>query len=288
LRTFSYSVRIRSLVVCAAVLVVGCARTINLLDPAVPRFSGEYASAASDSATRPVRIVTFNIKLARRIDRAIEVLRSDSLRDADILALEEMDDAGVDRIARALGLNYVYYPGSIHPTDHRYFGPAVLSRWPIERSWKLLLPHEGRIRHQRRTATAAEVQVRGRRVRVYAVHLETPFRVSDAAREDQVLTILADASQFDGPVVIAGDFNSYGVSQVLVRHGYRWLTARLDPTISFFSWDHIFVRHLSPARPASAGVVREVHGASDHRPVWAVVVPEAPGRNRLATVPDGR
>jgi endonuclease/exonuclease/phosphatase family metal-dependent hydrolase len=276
------------LLICAAVLVMGCARTINLLDPAVPRFSGEYASLATDSAARPVRIVTFNIKLARRIDRAIEVLRSDSLRDADILALEEMDDRGVDRIARALGLNYVYYPGSIHPTDHRYFGPAVLSRWPIERSWKLLLPHEGRIRHQRRTATAAEIRVRGRRVRVYAVHLETPFRVSDPAREDQVLTILADASRFDGPVVIAGDFNSYGVGQVLVRHGYRWLTARLDPTISFFSWDHIFVRHLSPARPGSAGVVREVHGASDHRPVWAVVVPEVPGRNGLATVPDGR
>jgi endonuclease/exonuclease/phosphatase family metal-dependent hydrolase len=289
LRPFRSCVRIRLLGVCAAVLVMGCARTINLLDPAVPRFSGEYASAAADSAARPVRIVTFNIRLARRIDRAIEVLRSDSLRGADILALEEMDDAGVDRIARALGLNYVYYPGSIHPTDHRYFGPAVLSRWPIERSWKLLLPHEGRIRHQRRTATAAEVRVRGRLVRVYAVHLETPFRVSDAAREDQVLTILSDASRFDGPVVIAGDFNSYGVGQVLVRHGYRWLTARLDdPTISFFSCDHIFVRHLSPARPASAGVVREVRGASDHRPVWAVVVPEDRGVSGLARVPDGR
>jgi endonuclease/exonuclease/phosphatase family metal-dependent hydrolase len=287
-RPSSYSGRIRLLLICAVVLVMGCARTINLLDPAVPRFSGEYASLATDSSARPVRIVTFNIKLARRIDRAIEVLRSDSLRDADIVALEEMDDTGVDRIARALGLNYVYYPGSIHPTDHRYFGPAVLSRWPIERSWKLLLPHEGRIRHQRRTATAAEIRVRGRRVRVYAVHLETPFRVSDAAREDQVLTILTDASRFDGPVVIAGDFNSYGVGQVLVRHGYRWLTARLDPTISFFSWDHIFVRRMSPARPGSAGVVREVHGASDHRPVWAVAVPEVPGRNRLATVPEGR
>jgi endonuclease/exonuclease/phosphatase family metal-dependent hydrolase len=121
-------------------LVVGCARTINLLDPAVPRFSGEYASLATDLSARPVRIVTFNIKLARRIDRAIEMLRSDSLRDADIVALEEMDDTGVDRIAGALGLNYVYYPGSIHPTDHNYFGPAVLSRWPIERSWKLLVP----------------------------------------------------------------------------------------------------------------------------------------------------
>ena len=272
-----------------ATAIAGCARATNLLDPTTPGFSGEYAPRLSDTAaTSHIRIVTFNIKLARRIDRAIEVLRSDSLRDADILALEEMDDAGVDRIARALRLNYVYYPGSIHPTDRKYFGPAVLSRWPIERSWKLLLPHQPGIRHQLRTATGAEIRLRGLRVRVYAVHLATPYRFSDAARADQVRTILADATGFDGPVVIAGDFNDYGVGRLLVRRGYRWLTARLDPTISFFSWDHIFVRHLSPARPASAGVVRQVHGASDHRPVWAVVVPEGRGSGGLAGMPSGR
>lgn len=271
----------------AASLIAGCAHTTNLLNPTTPRFSGAYARPVADSATGSrLRIVTFNIKLARRIDRAIEVLRSDSLRDADIVALEEMDDAGVDRIARALRLNYVYYPGSIHPTDHRYFGPAILSRWPIEQSWKLLLPHEGRIRHQRRTATAALIRVRDQPVRVYAVHLETPFKVSDAAREDQALAVVSDASGFRGPVVIAGDFNSYGIGPVLVRHGYRWLTARVGTSISYFSWDHIFVRGMAPARPASAGVVHEVHGASDHHPVWAVVVPDV--RGKLATVPAGR
>jgi endonuclease/exonuclease/phosphatase family metal-dependent hydrolase len=272
-----------------ATAIAACARATNLLEPGTPAFSGEYAPRNPDTAfTSQIRIVTFNIKLGRRIDRAIEVLRSDSLRDADILALEEMDDAGVDRIARALRLNYVYYPGSIHPTDRRYFGPAVLSRWPIERSWKLFLPHWSRLRHQQRTATVAELRLRGRRIRVYAVHLETPFRFSDAARKDQVRTILADASGFDGPVVIAGDFNSYGIGPFLVRHGYRWLTARLDPTISIFSWDHIFVRHLSRAQPASAGVVRRVHGASDHRPVWAVVLPEGRDSGGLAGMPSGR
>ncbi|MEO6058165.1 MAG: hypothetical protein ABIQ49_15180 [Gemmatimonadales bacterium] len=42
----------------------------------------------------------------------------------------------LDRIARALDLNYVYYPGAIHPTEHQYFGPADLSPWPIVRSWR--------------------------------------------------------------------------------------------------------------------------------------------------------
>jgi endonuclease/exonuclease/phosphatase family metal-dependent hydrolase len=287
----SVGTHIRALLLGAgtAVAIAACARAINLLNPTTPVFSGEYAPRIPDtSTTSGIRIVAFNIKLGRRIDRAVEVLRSDSLRDADILALEEMDDSGVDRIARALRLNYVYYPGSIHPTDHRYFGPAVLSRWPIERSWKLILPHRSRLRHQQRTATVAELRLRGRRIRVYAVHLETPFRFSDAARRDQVTTILADAAGFDGPVVIAGDFNSYAIGPFLVRHGYRWLTARLDPTISIFSWDHIFVRHLARSRPPSAGVVRQVHGASDHRPVWAVVVPECRDSGGLAKVPPGR
>ena len=269
--------------VLGAVLLAGCARTTNLLDPAAPRFSGEYALLVNDSrVTGPIRIVTFNVKLARRIDRAIEVLQSDSLRGADIVTLEEMDDRGVDRIARALDLNYVYYPGSIHPTEHKYFGPAVLSRWPIARSWKVLLPHESRTRHQRRNATAAEVIVRGVKMRVYGVHLETPSGASDRSREDQVQTVLADAASFDGPVVIAGDFNSYGIGVFLQHHGYRWLTRDIDRTISIFTWDHIFVRGLAPAGPGRAGVVHETHGASDHRPVWAVVVPETTGIGGLA------
>jgi len=267
----------------AAALLVSCAPAINLLNPTSPRFVGEYAvPGAEATATPTLRIVTFNIKLARRIDRAIEVLQSDSLRGADVIALEEMDNTGVDRIARALRLNYAYYPASIHPTDHKYFGPAILSRWPIEQSWKLLLPHEARFRRQRRTATGAIVRVHDQRVRVYAVHLETPVRISDAGREDQVQAILSDASRFHGPVVIAGDFNSYGVGPYLVRQGYHWLTSDVGSSISVFSWDHIFVRDLTPGRPASAGVVREVRGASDHHPVWAVAMSHRRGLASLS------
>lgn len=258
-----------------ALLIAACAHTTNLLDPAAPRFSGDYALLANDSTlVGPIRIVTFNVKLARRVDGAIEVLESDSLRGADIVTLEEMDDVGADRIARALHLNYVYYPGSIHPTEHKYFGPAVLTRWPIGRSWKVLLPHESRTRHQRRTATAAEIKVHGRTIRVYGVHLETPGGASDAVREEQVQTILTDAGKFDGPVVIAGDFNSYGIGVYLKHRGYRWLTEWIDPTISIFTWDHIFTRGLRPARPDAVGVVHQVRGASDHHPVWALVVPD--------------
>jgi endonuclease/exonuclease/phosphatase family metal-dependent hydrolase len=275
-------------VLLAAALLTGCANATNLLDPSAPRFTGEYALLGHDTTTTgPLRLVTFNVKLARRIDRAIAVLRSDSLRGADVIALEEMDDRGTDAIARALHLNYVYYPGAIHPTEHKYFGPAVLSPWPIVASRKIVLPHASRTRHQRRTATVADVMVRGIRLRVYGVHLETPAGGSDRVRQEQADTILADAARFRGPVVIAGDFNSYSIGLHLERRGYRWLTRYLEPTISVFTWDHIFVRSLKPAGPDWSGVLRRTQGASDHRPVWAVVVLE-PGRDGLAKVPGTR
>jgi endonuclease/exonuclease/phosphatase family metal-dependent hydrolase len=249
-----------------------CAPAINLLSLSGPRFQGRYAtrpppSAASDS---PLRIVTFNIRFAREIDRAIEVLRGDSLRGADVLALQEMDEAGVDRIARALGYDYAFYPAVVHPASGRYFGPAVLSRWPIERSWKVLLPHAGWTRGQRRTATAAVLQVRDTRVLAYAVHLETPLQIGDEWRRDQALAVLADAADWRGPVVVAGDFNSEGIGRLLEREGYHWLTRWVGPTVAWFSWDHVFVRGLVSASPRSAGVVWEIRGASDHHPVWAV------------------
>jgi endonuclease/exonuclease/phosphatase family metal-dependent hydrolase len=260
-----------------ALLLGGCAPVANLLSEAGPGFTGRFAPAMTPGETGfgAVRVVSFNIKFSREIDRALAVLRSDSLRGVDILALQEMDEVGVERIARALGLDYAYYPASIHPASGRYFGPAVLSRWPIERSWKVLLPHGGWTRGQRRTATAAVVRMGGTPLLIYAVHLETPVQISDRERRDQASAILRDAARHRGPVVIAGDFNSQGIGPFIRRHGYRWHTEQVGPTVSWFSWDHVFTRGLAPARPASAGVVADVQGASDHHPVWTVVTPPA-------------
>ena len=259
-------------VVGGSLVLSSCANTVNLLNPTSPRFEGTFAAPVSDSTAGPagrLRVVSFNIKMADRIGPAIEVLRSDSLRDADIISLQEMDEAGTERIAREMHLNYVYYPGSIHPTRGRYFGPAILSRWPIERSWKLNLPYESPMRKQRRNATAAVVNVRGERVWVYAVHLETQSQASARTREQQAAIILADAESASGPVVVAGDFNSWGIGQYFEQQGFSWPTRNVGKTITVFSWDHIFVRGLPPARPTAAGKVVDVRGASDHKPVWA-------------------
>jgi endonuclease/exonuclease/phosphatase family metal-dependent hydrolase len=272
----SYRSRVLGLAVLAgAWSSSGCAPATNLLSANQPAFLGSYAPA-SVSSKASLRVVTFNIRESREIDRAIAVLRSDSARDADVVALQEMSESGVDRIARALRLNYAYYPAVIHHRTRGYYGPAVLSRWPIERSWKVLLPHGSWDRGQRRTATAAVVRANGLRVLVYAVHLETVVKLSPAKRAEQARAVAEDAKDFAGPVVIAGDLNDYGMAARIRREGYSWPTEWVGPTHTIFSMDHILTRGLVPAGPSSVGVVREVRGASDHHPVWAVLVP-APG-----------
>ena len=276
----------RILLLATALLGAACANVVNLSDPAGPRFEGRYAPAVMAAAPAPagaaVLVATFNVKLARRVDRAIEVIRATpALRGADVLAMQELDDVAADALGRALGMNYVYFPGAIHPSDHKLFGPAILSRWPIDSAWKLVLPHESNVRRQRRTATAALVRVRGVPVRVYAVHLEIQTRASRADREDQVAAVLADAADASEPVVIAGDFNSWSIGKYLTERGFAWPTRDLGRTVLVFGWDHIFARGLTPAD--GAGVVRDVRGASDHRPVWAgLVMNQAPVAGSVA------
>src|SRR4051794_2995653 len=250
----------------------GCAPATNLLSADQPAFLGQYAPPRAPVAA-PLRVVTFNIKESQEIDRAIAVLQGDSLRGADVVMLQEMNERGVDRIARALHLNYAYYPAVIHHRTGDYYGPAVLSRWPIERSWKVMLPYGSWDRGMRRTATAAVVRANGVHLLVYAVHLETMVKLSPEKRAEQARAVTDDAKRFVGQVVIAGDFNDYGMAACMHREGFRWLTEWVGPTHTIFPMDHILTRGLVPVEPGGVGVVHEVHGASDHHPVWAVLRP---------------
>ena len=257
-----------------AVLAAGaCSNALNYADPSGPRYEGRFAGADADPA---LRIVTFNIKFSREIDRAIELFQKNhDLQNPDIIALQEMNNAGVDRIARALGMSYVYYPAAFHPQGSGDFGNALLIKGTIESDHKLILPHASRIRHMLREAVVADVVVDGIRLRAYSVHLETPFQISASERRDQARAILQDAARYPGPVVIAGDFNSRDVvGDVFGGAGFQWVTRDAGHTISFFSWDHVFVRGLTLKAPPRKGIVLNNNGASDHLPVWAELLPQ--------------
>jgi len=251
----------------AALLGAGCRHALPYLDPREPFYSAAYAVARPVGSS--LRVVTFNIEYALRVDQAIAALREHpKLRDADVIALQEMDAPGTDRIARALGLNYVYYPGSLHPKYDRDVGNAILTPWPIESSFKLPLPHRSRILGQARAAVGAIVLVGDHRLRVYSVHLGSPFGASPGQRREQLAVVLCHAREGQGPVVVAGDLNSSSLGARLEADGYSWLTRGVGATTRRYSFDHVFVRGL-PFVAAEAGAARDVKDASDHRPVWA-------------------
>ena len=267
---------------------LACASATSYLDPVGPihefrREPGHRSAAAAAS----VRVVSFNIAYAVEIDRALEVLRgTEALRDPDVLALQEMDAPGTERIAEALGMNAVYFPSGVHPKYRRDFGCAVLSPWPLEEPRKLLLPHGARVSGLRRSATVATIVRGAERVRVYSVHLPSPLAVSGGSRKEQLRVLAADAAAGEGPVVIAGDFNSHGKVAELERAGFAWLTRRLGDTTRFrllgipiagLSYDHVLTRGLRLAPgPDAIGVVADNHGASDHLPIWTRLVPDPP------------
>jgi endonuclease/exonuclease/phosphatase family metal-dependent hydrolase len=254
----------------AAALLAACAATLhNYTDPRGPRYAGGDA-VAPQPRRDTLKIVVFNVQYAIHVGRAIRLIReTDALRDPDVLLLQEMDEPGARTIADSLGLNYVYYPATVSPVTHRDFGDAVLTPYPIEADRKVILPHLGRTRRTQREAVAATILVGGRALRVYSVHLATMIELGPHARREQLAAVLADARRYP-LVVIGGDFNSGSVADIAPPEDFAWPTRHLGRTEGFWDLDHVLLKGLVPAGSPDAGLVRDVHGASDHRPVWTL------------------
>jgi endonuclease/exonuclease/phosphatase family metal-dependent hydrolase len=271
-----------SLVIVGYALIVNRSVT-NYTSPNGPKYEGSYAPQ-QPSFDGQLTAATWNIAFAEDIDQAIaELQNTEELRQADILMLQEMDETGTDQIARALGYNYVYYPASIHSRHDKNFGNAVLSRWPIVESSKVILPHKNPSNDQIRIATKAMVDVEGQRLPVYSVHTET-FWLGPEQRKDQIEALAHEAvltlAQDLDYAIIGGDFNTLtpdsldALTSTLAAAGLDWVSQGAGETVAraglSVSLDHIFASNMTPR---ATGAVTETE-ASDHYPVWAILAPE--------------
>jgi endonuclease/exonuclease/phosphatase family metal-dependent hydrolase len=252
--------------------LLGCPTGRNYDDPDGPRYAGGTAVATGPgykNATT-LRVVSFNIEYALRVDSAIAVLAGDpALRNADVILLQEMDEKATRRVADTLGMAYVYYPSVFRFKTRRDLGNAILTRWPIVEDRKVVLPHLSRIVHSQRAATAATIRVGEALVRVYSLHLGTMAGLAPAARRDQLQAILTDARRYRR-VVIGGDLNDPGIGRIALDMGYTWPTQRGPSTTRVGRLDHILLKGFESPDSAAAGTVLDNRGASDHLPVWAV------------------
>jgi len=270
----------------ASGLLAGCADHHNFVDPAGPRHAGAYGRPGAAPAQRgSIKVVTFNVEFGTNIEQAAAELRDDpDLAGADILLLQEMDADGTDRIAAALGLNYVYYPASerdgSNPLGYPVvLGNAILTRGRILSDRKVVLPHANWANDRRRTATAATILIGGRRVQAFSVHTETPW-MSLADRLDQARAITDAIDTGADLVVVGGDFNTLDrisraeTDRVFAEAGFERVSADTGGSLRVglmdFDIDHIYARGPGGA---AAKVIRKGtaprSAASDHLPVWA-------------------
>ena len=261
--------------VLAAGLLSACsAARYNYPDPMGPRYAGAAPSVPLGVDT--LKVVAFNVEFAEHVDLAVALIRQTvALRDPDVLLLQEMDEPGAQAFADALGMGYVYYPSTRHPVTGRDFGNAILSRYPISDDRKIVLPHLARPNRTLRTAVGATIRVGAHLIRVYSIHLATMLDNGPQARREQLAAVLADAEAYP-LVILGGDFNSGSVAEIALPRGFAWPTHHLGRTRAFWDMDHVLLKGLAVPADSVAGIVRDVHGASDHKPVWTrVVVPSA-------------
>lgn len=249
-------------------------QTKNYTDPAGPIATGHYAPQSPPTPDELV-VVTYNLRYGEAISQTVAAFQTiEPLPAADFILLQEMDEAGVAALARALGYDYVYAAASV-AEDGDDFGNAILSRWPLSEPRKIILPGLHPLTGQQRTAMRATARVGGADVVLYSTHIEVATAPVEL-RVAQMAAVLADVPEAAGFVIIGGDFNlvtAAGVTALAEQYaagGLDHATAGLGPTLTRFgvrlsAADQLFTRGFAVL---DAGVLGEV-SASDHFPVWA-------------------
>jgi len=260
---------------------IACSAMKNFLDPNTPQYHTDYANGTTANPDQ-LRIISYNIQYGRNISAATkDLIEIDELKDPDIILLQEMDEDGVDQIAKALNLNYIYYPASLHTHHRRNFGNAILSRWPIKDHEKVILPHANPKNQQRRIAVKARLDIDGSDVLAYSVHTET-FWLRSWKRFDQIDTILRDVEhntreKSSDVVIVGGDFNTLTPSSIakidaeFARLGFERATMGVGSSLKTHLFkaalDHIYIRGASVKKSGKV----TVNSSSDHYPLWSVI-----------------
>jgi endonuclease/exonuclease/phosphatase family metal-dependent hydrolase len=255
-------------------LMVSCGPIWNYDDPNKPFYEGFY-TGEDQVPGEWIKIVTWNLNFAENLYPAIDALtRVDELQEPDILLLQEMDEVGVEMIAKELGYNYVYYPASIHRRHKKNFGNAILTKWEIREHEKVLLPKSGSSSKHTRNAVKTKILIGEQKITAYSVHFET-FWIIQRRNNRQAAYLQNQIEENDQHVFVGGDFNSLTVGSILYleqifgQAGLQRLSKNTGHTFEYLSveltLDHIFA---SGIEDYESGVWRG-SGASDHFPIWS-------------------
>lgn len=274
---------VRNLFQIISLICLFSCRALNFYgDADKPFFNSGNKEIVNPEPSDSLNVVTFNIKKARKIELAISEMKElEKKTPVDIYLLQEMNEEGVEAIARDLGLNYLYIPIAYDKSDKKDIGNAILTKGTIEHPEKLILPHAKWQNQQRRAVTIGEVNIHQKKILVFSVHTET-VAMSWKMRSDQVDSVIRYSQQESSHykyVLIGGDFNtafpkySRSVVSKFNSNGFDWQTSKVGSTAKAMMGlvtpinDYLFSRGFVFM---NAYTIRDSK-SSDHYPVFATL-----------------
>ena len=166
------------------------------------------------------------------IREGVKALAPDLLGLQEVLRLDPGEGDELDQTV-AVGAGFGYHAAYARARDQRWYGNAVLSRWPIVRSECIELPRCGT--DEKRNLLFADVDAPFGRVPFFVTHLNWKFE-DGHVREAQVREIAARIEALaprDGfPAILVGDFNAEPEADE-IRY-LRGLTSLGGPSRVFF------------------------------------------------------
>lgn len=248
--------------------------------------------SAAEPATRPLRILCYNIHYGQGMDGEYDIPRLAEVIKAthpDLVALQEVD-VGVRRSGQVHQLKELGkltgLTARFGPTQHYeggLFGNAILTRLPILDELIQPLPYTDATAERQtypRGALILTVQAPdGKPLRFISTHFQHNVP-EDRVAEAHAINKLFAADEDHLRTILAGDFNAKPGDEPITILEQRW-THAIDaerapsaPSINPKSRiDYIFFRDQNAFRVISSEVLPEAM-ASDHRPVLAVLEPQ--------------
>ncbi len=224
--------------------------------------------------TRPRTGNIYDMPWGRNLPAIIDEIRT---VDPDVVGLQEVAGAGQAKaLARALNMNYAYVPHETARVSGRWWGVAILSKFPIAKSRGVEISFG---RGNQRTVIVSTLNMQGKNATFLSIHKDKDLK--DGSSVEAIMEIVASIK---GPATLIGDFNftsknSGGRLEMITKRFVDTATAvHTENARDALFWgtfvrskrriDYIFSdpRYFTVA---DAGVTLPKEPASDHRAYFA-------------------
>jgi len=223
-----------------------------------------YFLFTANTAAEDLKVCTWNINKGVKFQRVLDELKRAPLAGCDVLALQEVMPADQEKQARMIA-------GTLKATYARGGRDVIVTKLPIVRYGEIRL-------RSGRNATWADIRSRsGVTFRVYDVHLSYKIGINPfmpEKRKEEMEKILQHAEDFNGPVIVAGDFNTIGwllggqssdpVPALLRRAGYTEASFKGRTNLLCGKIDWIFVKGMKTGQARLGS-----YAGSDHKWITA-------------------